>query len=151
MATDHVPESAARALRTYDAIAHDLAIRSSPALQHRLEALEADILALTRTATIAQARAHIAKPAPTPKPDPPREQQRKQRSQGKPKRKRPRDPQPKPTKDERRNHPHAGHYEIRGQDHSRKRATSRTVDARKHPAQVTGVVSGGLPGTGRRH
>lgn len=163
MAAHSVPSAAATALRTYDAIAHDLAVRPSAVLRRRLEEVEAEILTLTGASTLARARQLIPRASRrSGHPDPhgqqknPRGATRAHREQsttppgrGKPKngKKGKQRSQPDPGRAARRGP--RPHYELRGQDRDR-RPTAQPKDGRSYPTHVTGVVSGGLPGTSRR-
>lgn len=136
--THRARSTADRALARYDAIAHDLTVRHSPVLEQHLAHARDELLSATGCTSVAAARELVARQRAAA---PPKKSQRQgPRSTGK--------PQPSTKKAAPRKQQHPLPY-LRGQDEGRSRGT--TKPRRALPVRMTGVVSGGLPSTSRRH
>lgn len=130
-------EIAERALARYDAIAHDLKVRPSAVLEDRLAQTQAELLRITGHTSVGASRCYLERHRRNR-----RKATKEQPRQGSSESRRGRSRQNKPR-------PATGLPFLRGQDDTRHTGRSRT--ARALPPRMTGVVSGGLPATARRH
>jgi hypothetical protein len=123
-------------LATYDAICHDLRVRSSPVLLCRLLECEAELLRVTGTTSVEDARLRIAPvspPAPTKRPVSGSKRSTSKRSV-----------KHSASKS-------AGGCRYRYCQDARAQGRKRTSSSRALPTRISSVVSGGLPGSARRH
>jgi aryl-alcohol dehydrogenase-like predicted oxidoreductase len=114
-------ERAANALRRYDAIHSDVGIRPSAVLLDRLRETERELLALTGTESVAQAREQLAVVKPSLAVSPEQKALREQKRE------------------------RAAKYDPRSDSGN----SSRARASQPLPPRITTVVSGGLPGTER--
>ena len=140
MPTHRTRSTASSALARYDAIDHDLTVRASPVLEQHLADARDELLSATGCASVAAAREVVARERAAPAAPPKKSPRQRPRSTGK--------PPASTTKAAPRKQHHPLPY-LRGQDEGRSRGT--TKPRRALPTRMTGVVSGGLPSTSRRH
>lgn len=132
--------TASSALARYDAIHHDLTVRASPVLEQHLADARDELLSTTGCTSVPAAREVVARQRAAPPPPPKKSPRQGPRGAGK--------PQPSTKKAAPRKQRHPLPY-LRGQDEGRSHGT--TKPRRALPTRMTGVVSGGLPSTSRRH
>ena len=130
MSTHRAHSTASRALARYDAINHDLTVRFSPVLEQQLTEARDELLSATGCHSVPAARDVVARQRPRSTGEPPASTKKAPRK-----------------KDSRKQHHRLP--PLRGQDEGR--STSTTKPRRALPTRMTGVVSGGLPSTSRRH
>lgn len=151
---------AARLLATYDAMRHDLDVMPSPTLAQRLEECRTVLLTATGVASVDEARLLV--PAPRPVlaaeslPEPPATPAAAPRSS-----RSSQPPEPRQT-------PQSNRVRVAGKKRQTKTAkkkrlqnlpcrcrwcssATKTQYRPAQPPRVTSVVSGGLPGSSRRH